>query len=291
YMDSNAQEVTLALQGTLQQDPNIRKQAENRIWEYGKVSGFAPLLLRLACSDETAAEIRMAAAIALKNFIRKNWDNLKPWMEGYLEIMKMDCPSVSSSGGEPTFLDELKMEVCEIFTLYAQRFEEEISPFMQNIIQAVWQLVVQTGSETRFDGMVCSALEFLSIISQKPHYESYFVGEGVLQTIAQDVCVKNMQLRQEDLEMFEDEPIEYMKKDIVKLLSDETAAEIRMAAAIALKNFIRKNWGEAPEVDLSPEEEEEIRQSVLQGMFLIRGTLQGQLSHAVQLMAKIEGKL
>ncbi|KIH51959.1 Importin-beta protein [Ancylostoma duodenale] len=121
-MDSNAQEVTLALQGTLQQDPSIRKQAENRIWEYGKVSGFAPLLLRLACSDETAAEIRMAAAIALKN-------------------------------------------------------------------------------------------------------------------------------------------------------------------------FIRKNWGEAPEVDLSPEEEEEIRQSVLQGMFLIRGTLQGQLSHAVQLMAKIEGKL
>ncbi|KIH58336.1 Cse1 [Ancylostoma duodenale] len=107
-----------------------------------------------------------------------------------------------------------EMEVCEIFTLYAQRFEEEISPFMQNIIQAVWQLVVQTGSETRFDGMVCSALEFLSIISQKPHYESYFIGEGVLQTIAQDVCVKNMQLRQEDLEMFEDEPIEYMKKDI-----------------------------------------------------------------------------
>ncbi|KHJ78920.1 Cse1 [Oesophagostomum dentatum] len=132
--------------------------------------------------------------------------------------MKMDCPAVTSSGGEPTFLDELKMEVCEIFTLYAQRFEEEVGPFMQNIIQAVWQLVVQTGSETRqvekFDGMVCSALEFLSIISQKTHYESYFVGEGVLQTIAQDVCVKNMQLRQEDLEMFEDEPIEFMKKDI-----------------------------------------------------------------------------
>ncbi|PIO60188.1 Cse1 protein, partial [Teladorsagia circumcincta] len=141
-------------------------------------------------------------------------DNLKPWVEGFLEIMKMDCPGISSSAGEATFLDELKMEVCEIFTLYAQRFEEEINPFMQNIIQAVWQLVVQTGNETRFDGMVCSALEFLSIICQKNHYESYFVGEGVLQTIAQDVCVKNLHLRQEDLEMFEDEPIEYMKKDI-----------------------------------------------------------------------------
>uniref|UniRef100_A0A158PAB9 Cse1 domain-containing protein n=1 Tax=Angiostrongylus cantonensis TaxID=6313 RepID=A0A158PAB9_ANGCA len=141
-------------------------------------------------------------------------DNLKPWVEGFLEIMKMDCPSVSSGGGEPTFLDELKMEVCEIFTLYAQRFEEEINPFMENVIQAVWQLVVQTGIDTRFDGMVCGALEFLSIICQKTHYENYFVGEGVLQTIAQDVCVKNLHMRQEDLEMFEDEPIEYLKRDI-----------------------------------------------------------------------------
>ncbi|VDO29264.1 unnamed protein product [Haemonchus placei] len=370
-MDGNVQQVTLALQGTLQLDPNVRKQAEARIWEFEKVSGFATLLLQLVCSEEAVAEIRMAAAVALKNFIRKNWgetpeidmtpeeeeqirqsvlqgmflirgtlqgqlahavqlmakrdfpdrwptlvpslaehlkvddlgrlvaalsamdqlfkkfryeskstalwtelksclltvqepltqvyakmiefipqrstmsseslvqwleilcfvckvfhslcfqdlpeyfeDNLKPWVEGFLEIMKMDCPGISSSAGEPTFLDELKLEVCEIFTLYAQRFEEEINPFMQNIIQAVWQLVVQTGNETRFDGMVCAALEFLSIICQKSHYESYFVGEGVLQTIAQDVCVKNLHLRQEDLEMFEDEPIEYMKKDI-----------------------------------------------------------------------------
>ncbi|KAJ1366068.1 hypothetical protein KIN20_026652 [Parelaphostrongylus tenuis] len=346
-MDENVRQVTLALQGTLQQDPNVRKQAEHCIWEFEKASGFASLLLQLVCSDKTAPEIRMAAAVTLKNFIKKNWDeapevdvsaeeeeqirnsilqamfltsgtlqsqlshavhlmakrdfpsrwpslvpslvehlkvddlnrlvaalsamdqlfkkfryeskstslwtelksclltvqepltqvyakmiefipqrsslssesliqwleilclvckvfhslcfqdlpeyfedNLKPWVEGFLEIMKMDCPGVSSSGGEPTFIDELKMEVCEIFTLYAQRFEEEINPFMQNIIQAVWQLVVQTGSETRFDGM------------------------GVLQTIAQDVCVKNLHLRQEDLEMFEDEPIEYLKRDI-----------------------------------------------------------------------------
>lgn len=45
--------------------------------------------------------------------------------------------------------------------------------------------------------------------------------------------------------------------------------------------------GETPEVDLTPEEEEQVRQSILQGMFLIRGTLQSQLSHAVQLMAKV----
>lgn len=32
--------------------------------------------------------------------------------------------------------------------------------------------------------------------------------------VSEDVCVKNLALRQEDLELFEDEPIEFMKRDI-----------------------------------------------------------------------------
>uniref|UniRef100_A0A1I7XCK9 BZIP domain-containing protein n=1 Tax=Heterorhabditis bacteriophora TaxID=37862 RepID=A0A1I7XCK9_HETBA len=143
-------------------------------------------------------------------------DNLKPWVDGFLELMKLNCPSQVTAAGEPTSLDKLKTELCEIFTLYAQRYEEEINSFMQSIIQAVWQLVVQTEQDTRYSSfsMVCAALEFLSIICQKTHYEGYFTGQGVLQTLAQDVCVKNLHLRQEDLELFEDEPIDYMRRDL-----------------------------------------------------------------------------
>lgn len=70
---------------------------------------------------------------------------------------------------------------------------------MRDIIQSVWQLVVNTESDTRYsffyklfpyhifhryDGMICSALGFLAIICQKYCYETYFTGEGVLATIA-----------------------------------------------------------------------------------------------------------
>lgn len=67
------------------------------------------------------------------------------------------------------FCGTFQMEVCEIFTLYAQRFEEEISPFMQNIIQAVWQLVVQTGNETRCLLLQCLLLRFPCFY----HYRKY----------------------------------------------------------------------------------------------------------------------
>ncbi|PAV73681.1 hypothetical protein WR25_18843 isoform J [Diploscapter pachys] len=141
-------------------------------------------------------------------------DHLKPWMDGFLQLLALDCSSQVSSAGEPTSLDQLKTEICEVVTLYAQRYEEEIMPFMQDIMQAVWHLVEATGNETRYDTMVCAALDFLAMICQRTYYESYFAAEGVLGLIANSVCVKNMTLRQEDLELFEDEPLDYMKRDL-----------------------------------------------------------------------------
>uniref|UniRef100_A0A8R1DEL8 Importin N-terminal domain-containing protein n=1 Tax=Caenorhabditis japonica TaxID=281687 RepID=A0A8R1DEL8_CAEJA len=141
-------------------------------------------------------------------------DHLNDWMPCFLHLVQIDAPTQTSSAGEPTILDELKTEICEIFTLYSQRYEEEIAPFVPDIISAVWRLLEVTGPDTRYDTMVCAALEFLSTVSQRQYYESHFTGEGVLKTLAENVCVQNLLLRQQDIELFEDEPLDYMKRDI-----------------------------------------------------------------------------
>ncbi|GMS97107.1 hypothetical protein PENTCL1PPCAC_19282, partial [Pristionchus entomophagus] len=141
-------------------------------------------------------------------------DNLSRWVAGMLKLFTIDAPSVVSTGGEATPLDKVKTEMCEIVTLYAQRYEEEIMPHMQGLIGAIWQLLVNTNSETRYDAMVCSALDFLSAICVRSQYQEMFKADGVLKTLAEDVAVKNLMLRQEDLEQFEDEPLEYIKKDL-----------------------------------------------------------------------------
>ncbi|CAJ0937444.1 unnamed protein product, partial [Mesorhabditis belari] len=141
-------------------------------------------------------------------------DSLGPWMDGFLKLLTITEDRITSAAGEPTALDKIKSEICTTVTLYAQRYEEEIRPYMEPFTQAIWNLLVQTGVETRYDGMVCAALDFLSAISERPQYESMFQSEEVLKTIAIDVAVKNLRLREEDIEMFEDEPLEYMKKDI-----------------------------------------------------------------------------
>ncbi|CAD6192832.1 unnamed protein product [Caenorhabditis auriculariae] len=136
-------------------------------------------------------------------------DNLKPWMESLLALMGIELNEGSSDD-----LIKLKTEICEVFTLYAQRYEEEIAPFIPGIIGAVWALIERTGQDTRYDEMVCAAMEFLSIICQRNYHAAHFEGQGVVQAIAENVCVKNLHLREEDIEQFEDEPLEYIKRDL-----------------------------------------------------------------------------
>ena len=55
---------------------------------------------------------------------------------------------------------------------------------------------------------------FLAAICQRPQYVPYFRDEGVLKAICDNVIVKNLTLRPEDFEIFENEPFEFLKRDI-----------------------------------------------------------------------------
>ncbi|KAI1711044.1 cse1 domain-containing protein [Ditylenchus destructor] len=143
-------------------------------------------------------------------------DNLTPWMDGFLALLRLKLPTLESQADdtEPTSLDRLKCEICEIVTLFSQRYEECFENYAQQFIGAIWQLLVETDSRTRFDALVNAALGFLSAICQRAQYVHHFQGEGVLQAICENVIIQNLMLRQEDVEMFQQEPFEFLKRDI-----------------------------------------------------------------------------
>lgn len=59
-----------------------------------------------------------------------------------------------------------------------------------------------------------SALGFLSAICQRQHYSEYFQNEAILPMICENIIVKNLSLREEDIEMYNSEPFEFLKRDI-----------------------------------------------------------------------------
>lgn len=72
-------------------------------------------------------------------------------MEGYIELLKLDIPTLESRSDENELnaLDRIKVEICEIVTMYSQRFEEEILPYIDRFIDCIWQLLVACDHRVR----------------------------------------------------------------------------------------------------------------------------------------------
>ena len=127
----------------------------------------------------------------------------------------MSPPSHSTiSDLEPTPLDNIKRVICNVFCLFAQRYEEDFEKFMLRAIEGVWQQLAAVDHRPRYDALVNAALGFLSAVCAKLRYAEVFRKPGVLQAVCNDVVIPNLTLRIEDIEQFADEPFDYLKRDV-----------------------------------------------------------------------------
>ena len=62
--------------------------------------------------------------------------------------------------------------------------------------------------------LVSNAIQFLASVCERPHYKDLFSSQDILKSICQNVIVPNMMFRDADEELFEDNPEEYIRKDI-----------------------------------------------------------------------------
>ncbi|XP_047141486.1 exportin-2 isoform X1 [Hydra vulgaris] len=142
-------------------------------------------------------------------------DNMKRWMEPFhmLIVTPFDI-LVDKDSDEPGPLEKIRSQICDNVALYAQKYDEEFQAFLPNFVQAIWNLLTSTGSNVKFDMLVSNAIQFLASVCERPHYKDLFSSPGTLQSICQNVIVPNMLFREADEELFEDNPEEYIRKDI-----------------------------------------------------------------------------
>lgn len=61
--------------------------------------------------------------------------------------------------------------------------------------------------------LVCSGITFLTSVSTSVHY-TLFEQAGAIQNIVEKIIIPNIRLRDDDEEMFEMNPQEYIRRDI-----------------------------------------------------------------------------
>ncbi|XP_015180909.1 PREDICTED: exportin-2 [Polistes dominula] len=142
-------------------------------------------------------------------------DNMSSWMKNFLVLLNADVPSLRTTDNEEAgVLEQLKTQICDNICLYAQKYDEEFQPFLPEFVTTVWNLLTSTGQQTKYDELVSNALQFLAIVADRSRYRNLFEDAGTLSSICEKVIIPNMEFRDSDGELFEDNPEEYIRRDI-----------------------------------------------------------------------------
>jgi len=111
-------------------------------------------------------------------------------------------------------LELIKSQICEIVGMFAQKYDEDFSSYLPSFVQSIWNLLISTDSRPKHDLLVSNALEFLGSVAERPTYKDLFGEEATMKNICENVIVPNMQFREADQELFEDNPEEYLRRDL-----------------------------------------------------------------------------
>ena len=137
---------------------------------------------------------------------------------------------------EPGPMEEVRADVFKVLVLYTKKYEEEFGAHLTQFIGSSWNMLTAIGSETKYDLVVSRALEFLTTVASIDKHAQNFNNADILGQVTEKVVIPNLSLRESDIELFEDESIEFIRRDLEG--SDEDTR--RRAATNFLKRLMEQ---------------------------------------------------
>jgi exportin-2 (importin alpha re-exporter) len=123
-------------------------------------------------------------------------------------------PAFDNEDDEATPVETLKSDICDALQLFTNKYDSDFGSYVQPFTSAVWEVLSTIGTEKRYDILASKALQFLTAVASVRQHAEIFNNDQVLTTIVQKVILPNVALRESDIEMFEDEPIEFIRRDL-----------------------------------------------------------------------------
>lgn len=160
-------------------------------------------------------------------------DNISGIASILLKYLTYDNPLLHTDDDtEAGLLEYVRAGIFEALTLYAQMYMDVFQPHVTQFIGSSWNFLSTIGQETKYDILVSRALHFLTSVAAMPAHAADFQAEETLLQIVEKVILPNVSLRESDEELFEDEPIEFIRRDL-----EGSDSETRRRAAT---DFLRK---------------------------------------------------
>ncbi|KAL4992880.1 CAS/CSE protein [Aspergillus falconensis] len=142
-------------------------------------------------------------------------ENMSGLAQILLKYLTYDNPLLhTDDDAESGQLEYVRAGIFEVLTLYVQKYGDEFQPYIQQFVESSWNFLTTIGQETKYDILVSRALKFLTSIAGMPQHAQIFQAESTLAQVIEKVVLPNVSLRESDEELFEDEPIEFIRRDL-----------------------------------------------------------------------------
>ena len=142
-------------------------------------------------------------------------DAMAEWMGTFHKLLVYVSPAelASKDAEKASEADEVKAAVCDNINLYIEKSEEEFAPYLQTFVQDVWTLLMATDQATNRDHLVTSGVKFLTAVASSVHHK-LFESPDTLRQICENIIIPNLQFRDDDEELFNDNYVEYIRRDL-----------------------------------------------------------------------------
>ena len=141
-----------------------------------------------------------------------NLQNIVPILQKYIVYDDQGLHTDSDEESGP--LEFVKAGILEVLSLYVQKYGDVFGPHVNNFVGTSWNLLTTIGPETKYDILVSKALQFLTSVTAIAEHAQSFNNEDNMGQVIEKVVLPNLALRDSDMELFEDEPIEFIRRDL-----------------------------------------------------------------------------
>ncbi|KAG7713014.1 hypothetical protein KL949_005308 [Ogataea haglerorum] len=143
-------------------------------------------------------------------------DHLQEGMAVIHKYLKYSNPLLEdpNEAEQIDIVTQVKTSCCELIQLYTTRYQEELGSIITEFIRTIWDLLSSIGTQPKYDILASKALQFLTIIASLEQYNSTLKSEKALEEITEKIILPNVMIRESDEELFEDDPIEYTRRDL-----------------------------------------------------------------------------
>ena len=183
-------------------DKSIEQSRNNRsllLEFYNTLNLEMKLFFDLSCQD-------------LPPIFEENLSGVATLWQKYLTFDEKSLRTDSIEEAGP--LEFVKSGILEVLGLFVQKYEDAFADHVDAFVQSSWNLLTAIGAETKYDILASKALKFLTSVSRVSKHVEPFNDESNMGQVIEKVILPNLRLRNSDMELFEDEPIEFIRRDL-----------------------------------------------------------------------------